>query len=46
VGHPFESGFESDVCRYLPNDLAIAFVTGGLKKFLPGVFRTVSGFAK
>jgi hypothetical protein len=45
VGHPFETGFESDVCRSTHNGLAIAFVTAAMKKFRQGLFRTASGFA-
>jgi hypothetical protein len=46
VGHPFETGFESDVCRYLHDGPAIGFVTGGSKIFRQGLFRAISGFAK
>jgi hypothetical protein len=38
LGDPFETGFESDVCRYLHNGPAIRFVTGGLKNFSAGAF--------
>jgi hypothetical protein len=33
AGSSFETGFESDVCRYLHDDPAIRFVTAGLKNF-------------
>jgi hypothetical protein len=43
VGLPFETGFESDVCRYLHNGPAIGFVTGDLKKIRPGAFSNRPG---
>jgi hypothetical protein len=33
VGRPFETGFESDGCRYLHNDPAISIVTAAQNFF-------------
>jgi hypothetical protein len=43
VGHPFETGFESDVCRYLHNGPAMVFVTAGLKNFQQRAFSNRPG---
>jgi hypothetical protein len=43
---PFETGFESDVCRYLHDGPAIRFVTAGLKIFSPGAFSSRLGVRK
>jgi hypothetical protein len=35
IVHPFETGFDGDMCRRRMDGPEIAFVTGGLKKIAP-----------